>query len=330
MLLAFLGITAMGLILGPDHGQLDHVPADLAPARPAGRRGHHVPARRAGRLRPDQGPARRSRRGLERTAAAAGSSRTSRLRWPLAPRTWCSRRSAAPASCSSPKGRPDRSGRCVEAERSACRASCGTSPIHVIDSGGTEGQTSVEDLAKADQETAEGPGQAGNPQVDRRLSTLGSAKLPIPKGIDPNRARPDRKAMRDGSPRHHAPQHHTGRPQPNGRASPYGARDRSGCYPTPLDPNQDGLHRAVVQSALVSVRHQRRNHQDTSAVRTRTASGSAGLPSIPWTCSPKTRCPIECPVTPTNNNCMAATGTGWRASHPRRTRRRAPWPAPSR
>ena len=29
--------------------------------------------------------------------------------------------------------------------------------------------------------------------VDKRLSTLGSARLPIPKGIDPNRARPDRR-----------------------------------------------------------------------------------------------------------------------------------------
>ena len=32
--------------------------------------------------------------------------------------------------------------------------------------------------------------------VDKRVSTLGSAKLPIPKGIDPTRARPDRRAMR--------------------------------------------------------------------------------------------------------------------------------------
>ena len=32
--------------------------------------------------------------------------------------------------------------------------------------------------------------------VDKRLAALGSAKMPIPKGIDPYRARPDRKAMR--------------------------------------------------------------------------------------------------------------------------------------
>ena len=32
--------------------------------------------------------------------------------------------------------------------------------------------------------------------VDKRLTALGAARLPLPKGIDPMRARPDRKGMR--------------------------------------------------------------------------------------------------------------------------------------
>ena len=33
-------------------------------------------------------------------------------------------------------------------------------------------------------------------EVDKRLTSLGGVRLPIPKGIDPTRARPDRKGMR--------------------------------------------------------------------------------------------------------------------------------------
>ena len=32
--------------------------------------------------------------------------------------------------------------------------------------------------------------------VNKRLRALGGVKLPVPQGIDPMRARPDRKAMR--------------------------------------------------------------------------------------------------------------------------------------
>ena len=33
-------------------------------------------------------------------------------------------------------------------------------------------------------------------EVTKRLKSLGGAGLPVPKGIDPMRARPDRKGMR--------------------------------------------------------------------------------------------------------------------------------------
>jgi len=33
-------------------------------------------------------------------------------------------------------------------------------------------------------------------QVAKRLQALGSTKMPIPKGVDPMKARPDRKGMR--------------------------------------------------------------------------------------------------------------------------------------
>jgi hypothetical protein len=32
--------------------------------------------------------------------------------------------------------------------------------------------------------------------VNKRLKALGGVKMPVPKGMDPTRARPDRKAMR--------------------------------------------------------------------------------------------------------------------------------------
>ena len=33
-------------------------------------------------------------------------------------------------------------------------------------------------------------------EVNKRLTALGGVKLPVPKGVDPMRARPDRKGMR--------------------------------------------------------------------------------------------------------------------------------------
>ena len=38
--------------------------------------------------------------------------------------------------------------------------------------------------------------KAEKEEVERRLRALGGQQLPIPKGVDPMRVRPDRKAMR--------------------------------------------------------------------------------------------------------------------------------------
>lgn len=69
-------------------------------------------------------------------------------------------------------------------------------PIHVIHSGNDEGQTKLAEVGKAMKKLPKSITKLEISAVDKRLSTLGSAKLPIPKGIDPNRARPNRKQMR--------------------------------------------------------------------------------------------------------------------------------------
>ena len=69
-------------------------------------------------------------------------------------------------------------------------------PIHVINAGRGEGQTPLAEVGKKMKKLPKSITKLEISAVDKRLSTLGSAKLPIPKGIDPNRARPDRKSMR--------------------------------------------------------------------------------------------------------------------------------------
>jgi len=69
-------------------------------------------------------------------------------------------------------------------------------PIHVINAGSADGQTALGDVAKKMKKLPKSLNKQEVHAVDLRLTTLGSAKLPIPKGIDPMRARPDRRSMR--------------------------------------------------------------------------------------------------------------------------------------
>ena len=68
-------------------------------------------------------------------------------------------------------------------------------PIHVIKSGNGEGQVPLNKLTKQlrglDNKLTKQEVQV----VHRRMNTLQN-RLPIPKGVDPTRARPDRKSMR--------------------------------------------------------------------------------------------------------------------------------------
>ena len=68
-------------------------------------------------------------------------------------------------------------------------------PIHVIKTGKGEGQVPLRELSKQMKKLEKKLTQQEVQTVHKRMSTLGN-RLPIPKGVDPMRARPDRKAMR--------------------------------------------------------------------------------------------------------------------------------------
>lgn len=84
----------------------------------------------------------------------------------------------------------------VDAERRRMNRVLPNVPIHVINAGNEEGQVPLSEVGKKMRKLPKSITKLEISAVDKRLSTLGSAKLPIPKGIDPNRARPDRRSMR--------------------------------------------------------------------------------------------------------------------------------------
>ena len=84
----------------------------------------------------------------------------------------------------------------VDAERKRMARVLPNVPIHVINAGSEEGQTPLSEVGKVMKKFPKSITKLEVGAVDKRLNTLGSARLPIPKGIDPNRARPDRKSMR--------------------------------------------------------------------------------------------------------------------------------------
>ncbi|NLS08726.1 DUF4191 domain-containing protein [Nesterenkonia sp. MY13] len=69
-------------------------------------------------------------------------------------------------------------------------------PIHIVQSGRGEGQVPLPKLTKHIKKLDKSLNKHEIQEVERRLSTLPIGKPPIPKGVDPWRARPDRKALR--------------------------------------------------------------------------------------------------------------------------------------
>lgn len=67
-------------------------------------------------------------------------------------------------------------------------------PIHVINAGQSEDQTDLVDVSKKMKKLPKSITKLEISAVDKRLTTLTANRLPIPKGIDPNRARPNRRA----------------------------------------------------------------------------------------------------------------------------------------
>lgn len=83
----------------------------------------------------------------------------------------------------------------VDAERKRLARILPNVTIHVIESGRGEGQVPISEVAKKMNKLNKELTKIEVSAVSKRISSLGS-RLPIPKGIDPYKARPDRKASR--------------------------------------------------------------------------------------------------------------------------------------
>ncbi|WP_043501393.1 DUF4191 domain-containing protein [Georgenia sp. SUBG003] len=69
-------------------------------------------------------------------------------------------------------------------------------PVHLVQYGNEQGQVPIGKLTRTVQGLKKTLTTAEVGQVAKRLQALGSARTPVPKGIDPMKARPDRKGMR--------------------------------------------------------------------------------------------------------------------------------------
>lgn len=94
------------------------------------------------------------------------------------------------------EGPAHRVGKLLEAERKKTARVLPSVPIHLIQSGNDEGQVTLRKLANTVRKLRPKLTKQEVSEVDKRLTSLGGVRLPIPKGIDPTRARPDRKGMR--------------------------------------------------------------------------------------------------------------------------------------
>src|SRR6478672_2783602 len=83
----------------------------------------------------------------------------------------------------------------VEAERKKLVRILPNVTIHVIESGRGEGQVPISQVARKMGKMKNELTKTEVSTVSKRIASLGS-RLPIPKGIDPYKARPDRKAAR--------------------------------------------------------------------------------------------------------------------------------------
>ncbi|WP_127127461.1 DUF4191 domain-containing protein [Georgenia sp. SYP-B2076] len=69
-------------------------------------------------------------------------------------------------------------------------------PVHFVQCGNEQGQVPLARVVRTVQKLKGKLTPAEVAAVAKRLQALGSARMPIPKGVDPMKARPDRKGMR--------------------------------------------------------------------------------------------------------------------------------------
>ena len=94
------------------------------------------------------------------------------------------------------EGPAHRLGRLLESERKRTARVVSGAPIHLIQVGDGEGQVPLRKLPRTVSKLKPQLTKPEVAEVLRRVTSLGGAKLPVPKGIDPMRARPDRKGLR--------------------------------------------------------------------------------------------------------------------------------------
>lgn len=94
------------------------------------------------------------------------------------------------------EGPAHRIGKLLESERKRTARVVSGAPVHVIQAGSGEGQVPLRKLPRTVQKLKPQLTKQEVAEVLRRLTALGAVRLPVPKGIDPTRARPDRKGMR--------------------------------------------------------------------------------------------------------------------------------------
>lgn len=84
----------------------------------------------------------------------------------------------------------------LESERKRTARVISGAPITLIQVGDGEGQVALRKLPRAVQKLRPKLSKQEVAEVSKRLTALGGVRLPVPKGVDPMRARPDRKGMR--------------------------------------------------------------------------------------------------------------------------------------
>lgn len=194
MLLAFLGIVAVGLVIGL---LINNWITALIVALPLGLlAAMFILSRRAEKAAFAQ---------LEGQPGAAGAAlSTLRRGWiteeqPAAvdPRSKDAvfRAIGRPGVVLVSEGPPHRVKRLIDGERKRLSRILPNVSIHVIQTGDGEGQVPLSKVSRRIQKMKKELTKQEVQQVNKRISSLGN-KLPIPKGIDPFKARPDRKAAR--------------------------------------------------------------------------------------------------------------------------------------
>lgn len=94
------------------------------------------------------------------------------------------------------EGPANRAQRLGESERKRVSRVLPNVPVHLLSVGPGEDQVPVRKLAAKMQRMRPSLTKAEVTAVNKRLKALGPARLPVPKGVDPSRARPDRRGMR--------------------------------------------------------------------------------------------------------------------------------------